>query len=100
MTRLLRPRSVEELVRRREAAVPAEAVAVAAPIVEAVRRHGEAALRQHAERFGEIAPGEPLVIMRPALERALGADCPVLIEVKVPRGADSDPWRIIQPTFP
>ena len=72
MTRLLRPRSVEELVRRREAAVPAEAVAVAAPIVEAVRRHGEAALRQHAERFGEIAPGEPLVIMRPALERALG----------------------------
>ncbi len=37
--------------------------------------------------------------LRPELERALGADRPVLIEVKVPRGTDSDPWRIIQPTL-
>jgi len=37
--------------------------------------------------------------LRPALEKALSADRPMLIEVKVPRGADSDPWRIIQPDF-
>jgi acetolactate synthase I/II/III large subunit len=54
-----------------------------------------------AESFGVSAsavdsPGA----LRPVLERALGADRPMLIEVKVPRGADSDPWRIIQPTLP
>lgn len=37
--------------------------------------------------------------LQPALERALAAERPVLIEVKVPRGADSDPWGIIMPTF-
>jgi acetolactate synthase-1/2/3 large subunit len=35
--------------------------------------------------------------LRPALERALAADRPMLIEVKVPRGSDGDPWRFIQP---
>jgi acetolactate synthase-1/2/3 large subunit len=37
--------------------------------------------------------------LQPVLERALAAERPVLIEVKVPRGADSDPWGIIMPTF-
>jgi len=54
-----------------------------------------------AESFGVSARAvDSPAALRPALERALGADCPVLIEVKVQRGTDSDPWRIIQPTFP
>jgi acetolactate synthase-1/2/3 large subunit len=53
-----------------------------------------------AESFGVSAvsvssPPE----LRPALERALAADRPVLIEVRVPRGAESDPWPFIHPTF-
>jgi acetolactate synthase-1/2/3 large subunit len=54
-----------------------------------------------AESFGVSASAvDSPAALRPALERALGADRPMLIEVKVPRGADSDPWRIIQPTLP
>jgi phosphoribosyl-ATP pyrophosphohydrolase/phosphoribosyl-AMP cyclohydrolase/histidinol dehydrogenase len=64
---------VEEIIRQRGAAVPAEALAVAAQIVEAVRRGGEAALRQQAERFGELTPDEPMVIERAALEAARSA---------------------------
>lgn len=37
--------------------------------------------------------------LRPVLERALAADKPWLIEVKVPRGSEGDPWRFIHPTF-
>jgi acetolactate synthase-1/2/3 large subunit len=37
--------------------------------------------------------------LRPVLERALAADKPMLIEVKVPRGSDSDPWRFIMPNL-
>jgi len=68
---LLSHRSVAELVRRRAAAVPAEAFAVAAPIVEAVRARGEAALREYAERFDDIPPGGPLFLDRATLDRAL-----------------------------
>jgi acetolactate synthase I/II/III large subunit len=53
-----------------------------------------------AESFGVSASSvSSPEALRPALERGLAADCPVLIEVKVPRGADSDPWRFIHPTF-
>lgn len=53
-----------------------------------------------AESFGVAACAvESPAALRPALEKALGADRPMLIEVKVPRGSDSDPWRIIQPDF-
>ena len=53
-----------------------------------------------AESFGVSASAvESPEALRPALERALGADRPMLIEVKVPRGRESDPWRIIAPTF-
>jgi phosphoribosyl-ATP pyrophosphohydrolase/phosphoribosyl-AMP cyclohydrolase/histidinol dehydrogenase len=69
--RLLPRRSVAELARQRAAAVPAEAFAVAAPIVEAVRLGGEAALREYAERFGDVAPGGPLFISRSTLDGAL-----------------------------
>ena len=73
MTRppLLRARTVEDVIRQRGAAVPAEVITAVTEIVEAVRSGGEAALRQHAERFGELLPGEPIVIERPVLEKAL-----------------------------
>lgn len=51
--------------------VDAKAMAIASEIVEDVREGGEAALRGHAERLGDRAPGEPLVIERGSLERAL-----------------------------
>ena len=51
--------------------MPAEALAAAAPIVEAVRERGEAALREYAERFGDVATGGPLFLDRAALARAL-----------------------------
>ncbi|HVW69158.1 MAG TPA: thiamine pyrophosphate-dependent enzyme [Steroidobacteraceae bacterium] len=53
-----------------------------------------------AESFGVSAEAvRSPQALRPVLERALGADRPVLIEVQVPRGADTDPWRFIHPTF-
>jgi len=74
--RLLLQRSVADLVSRRGSAVTPEALAVAAPIVDAVRTRGEAALREYAERFGDVAAGGPLFLARPALDRAL-RDLPV-----------------------
>ena len=38
--------------------------------------------------------------LRPVLERALGSGRPWLIEVPVPRGSESDPWRFIPPPRP
>jgi phosphoribosyl-ATP pyrophosphohydrolase/phosphoribosyl-AMP cyclohydrolase/histidinol dehydrogenase len=69
-SRLLPHRSVAELVSRRAGSVPAEAFAVAAPIVEAVRAGGEAALREYAERFGDVPAGSALFVDRASLERA------------------------------
>jgi len=69
-THLLRHRSVAELVKRRVDPLPAEAFTVAAPIVDAVRARGEAALREYAERFADVAVGGPLFIDRAALGRA------------------------------
>ena len=70
---MLSRRSVAELVSRRATGLPAEAFAVAAPIVEAVRARGETALREYAERFGDVAAGEPLFLERAMLDRALAA---------------------------
>ena len=72
---LLRARTVEDVIRQRGAAVPppAEAITAATEIVEAVRSGGEAALREQAERFGELLPGQPIVVERPSLEKALRA---------------------------
>ncbi|PYP17794.1 MAG: histidinol dehydrogenase [Gemmatimonadetes bacterium] len=70
--RLLRHRSVAELVSRRGDAVGPEALAVAAPIVEAVRARGESALREYAEQFGDVPAGGPLFIETATLDRALG----------------------------
>lgn len=53
-----------------------------------------------AESFGVQAhrvntPAE----LQPVLERAFAADRPVLIEVCVPRGSDSSPWKFLHPSF-
>jgi phosphoribosyl-ATP pyrophosphohydrolase/phosphoribosyl-AMP cyclohydrolase/histidinol dehydrogenase len=71
MSPLLPPRTADEISRRRPTTVPAEALAAAAAIVAAVRRGGESAVREQAERFGELQSNEPIVIQRPALEQAL-----------------------------
>ena len=46
---------------------------MAEPIVEAVRLRGEAALREYAERFADVATGGPLFLERATLDRALAA---------------------------
>lgn len=70
---LLQHCSLAELLARRDRGVSAEAVAVAGPIVEAVRARGEVALREYAERLGEIRPRAALFIEREELQRALKA---------------------------
>ncbi len=85
--RLLLPRSVADLVSRRGGAVTPEALVVAAPIVDAVRTRAEAALREYAERFGDVAAGGPLFLARPALDRAL-RDLPVSDRGRLERVAE------------
>lgn len=50
--------------------VDPEVLAVAAEIVEDVRDRGEAALREHGERFGDLRPGQQLVLDRSHLHQA------------------------------
>lgn len=54
-----------------------------------------------AQSFGVDAArvGSPDTL-RPALERALAANQPALIEITVPRDSDSDPWPFIRPAKP
>jgi acetolactate synthase I/II/III large subunit len=54
-----------------------------------------------AESFGvEGARVESPSELQPALERALAADRPALIEIVVPRDSEADPWRFIHPPKP
>ncbi len=71
--RLLRPRTVPELVQRRAEPISAEALAVSGPIVDAVRTRGETAVREYAERFDDVPAGGPLFLDRAALDRACAA---------------------------
>ncbi len=72
--RRLSPGDVGKL--KREPVSP-KTLAEAGKIVDAVREGGETALREYAEKFGEIAPDAPLVIARQELEKALaGIDQP------------------------
>lgn len=70
---MLRRLTPAELSLSPRLAVDPGALAVAADILDAVRRGGEAALRHHAERLGDVAPGAPLVYDRAALEAARDA---------------------------
>jgi phosphoribosyl-ATP pyrophosphohydrolase/phosphoribosyl-AMP cyclohydrolase/histidinol dehydrogenase len=68
MSPLLRRLSAAEVPALRRDAVSAATLAEAAPIVEAVRAEGEAALRRFAHRFGELpTPEAPLLLPRAAL---------------------------------
>jgi len=54
-----------------------------------------------AESFGVAnARVDSPEALRPVLERALADGGPWLIEVKVPRGSEADPWRFIHPPLP
>lgn len=68
---LLRCITVADIAERRRDPVPADAEETVRPIVAAVRERGEAAVRMYAERFGELAPGAPLLLDRAALAAAL-----------------------------
>jgi histidinol dehydrogenase len=68
---LLPRRTPQQLTRRHRDVLPRDAILVATAAIEAVRAHGEAALREYAERFGDVRPGGPLAIDRAALARAV-----------------------------
>ncbi|MCB9779074.1 MAG: histidinol dehydrogenase [Alphaproteobacteria bacterium] len=67
---VLRPVALSTLLDARRDPVDAETVAIAAAIVDDVRGGGEPALRRHAERLGDLAPGAPLVLGPDAMARA------------------------------
>jgi histidinol dehydrogenase/phosphoribosyl-ATP pyrophosphohydrolase len=70
LLRSLDAADVPALVR---APVDAATLGAAGALLEEVRVGGEGAVRALAERFGDLQPGEPLVIRRPALRAALDA---------------------------
>jgi len=74
----LRRIGAEEVERIDRDPVDARTLATVADILEAVRGEGERAVRAYGERFGDLAPGDPLVLGRAPLQRALDAvDTPV-----------------------
>lgn len=73
MSRWLRrvePGAVSDISR---SPVDPEAISAATEIVEDVRRRGEAAVRDHSIRFGDIGPNQSLVVTRAETERALAS---------------------------
>lgn len=64
-------RSREELLARQPSGIDAATLSAAGEIVAAVRHSGLAALRAQAERWGDVAPGAPLLLERSALVAAL-----------------------------
>jgi len=68
---LLRRIPPEEARARARPAVDADTLARAARIVADVEARGASAVREHAERLGDLAPGAPLFITRAELEAAL-----------------------------
>jgi histidinol dehydrogenase len=69
----LRRIRLEELPDARLRARDAEAEEKASRILSDVALRGEAAVREWAEKLGELKPGDPLVIGRPGLEAALAS---------------------------
>lgn len=68
---LLRHLTPEQVPVLRRDPADAETLTRAAEIVADVRRRGETACREHAERLGDLRPGEPLTRTRGELEAAL-----------------------------
>ncbi len=81
---ILPPIGLEEAVRAvRSPALDPAALEVARTILDDVERRGEPALREHAERLGDLEPGDDLLLDRSALERAteaLGPDDRALLD--------------------
>ena len=62
---------LDEAVRAvRRAALDSEALDTARSILDDVERRGEPALREHAQRLDDVAPGDDLLLDRAALSRA------------------------------
>src|SRR5690348_13792371 len=68
---MLKRIAVHEIGRTRFDPIDEPTRAGAAAILSDVRERGEAAVREHAERLGDIKPGAPLVIERAQLAAAL-----------------------------
>jgi histidinol dehydrogenase len=68
---MLRRRQAQDVTSATRVAVDADTLAAAARIVEDVRLRGESALREHAERLGDVVAGGPLIIEKPALDATL-----------------------------
>lgn len=66
-------RTLDELVRGRTRRIDDDTLAGAKEIIEDVRARGEPAVREHAERLGDIEPGAPLQLDRGDLEAAWSA---------------------------
>lgn len=69
MQPLLRRRQFDEVTGLRSDQLDAETLAQANSIVQDVRQRGEAALREHSERLGDLKPGQAYVYSRADLER-------------------------------
>ena len=63
--------SPKDISQRRLPYTDPNTLATAAEIVNDVRQRGEEAVREHAERLGDLQPGQPLVIPRHELDRQL-----------------------------
>lgn len=71
---ILPPIGLDEAVRAvRSPALDPAALEVARTILDDVERRGEPALREHAERLGDLEPDDDLLLDRAALERAAEA---------------------------
>ncbi len=62
-----------QVVARRDSGIDPETQAAATAIVADVREGGEAALRAHGERLGDLLPGAPLVLGRDDFAKAFAA---------------------------
>lgn len=71
MTRRLRRLHADAVGVELRSPVDDQALAVAGAIIDDVRRRGEDAVREHAERLGDLDPGQPLISTRAELEQSL-----------------------------
>jgi phosphoribosyl-ATP pyrophosphohydrolase/phosphoribosyl-AMP cyclohydrolase/histidinol dehydrogenase len=69
----LERRRPDQVASLRRMAVDADTLAAAATIVEDVRLRGESAVREHAERLGDLPSGAALVANREDMARALAS---------------------------
>ncbi len=70
---MLPRRTAADLAARLDTSIAPGVQTAADAIVADVRARGEAAVREHAERLGDLAPGAPLVVERASLVAALDA---------------------------